>query len=314
MSAATLQRVVRDIQSAGRITSEAVRQMRAVVYGEITVTPDEVKQLFRLAEQNLEACEEWRVFFVEALSDYLIGQVEPRGYLSEANASWLMSVIRQDGNTPSALELELVVSLLEKSRQSPPALAAFALAGVRDGVLRAPDGEKPHVNADEVALMRRVLHAQGGGGRIFIDRAEADLLFEINDATLSGVNDRGWRDLFVKAVGNHVLGAGMPPVASVQDLNRMQDWLNDTSVSPGRFLGEGLGGLWNKLRNGSVPEAERPEPAAPREDEIDASEAAWLRARLAAVPNDPNRLALLAFIQENAATGQELLAGLSRRA
>jgi hypothetical protein len=311
MSAATLQRLVRDIQFAGRITPDDVRQMRGMVYGEIAVTPDEVKQLFGLAGANLESCEEWRIFFVEALSDYLIGQVEPRGYLSEGNADWLMSAIRRDGSTPSALELELIVSLLEKSRQSPAELAAFALACVRDRVLSAPAGEKPHVNADEVALIRRVLHAPGGGGRIFVDRAEANLLFEINDATLSGVNDRGWCDLFVKAIGNHVLGAGMAPAPSVEDLKRVQGWLNDTSVSPGRFLGKGLGGFWNILRQGTAPSSE---PAASCEDDIDASEAAWLRARLAAVPGDPNRLALLAFIQENAATGQEHLAGLSRRA
>ena len=57
----------------------------------------------------------------------------------------------------------------------------------------------------EVDLLRRILYAYGGDGNIAITRAEAEMLFKINERTAAASNDPSWNDLFVKAIANFVM-------------------------------------------------------------------------------------------------------------
>lgn len=57
------------------------------------------------------------------------------------------------------------------------------------------------IDADEVDHLRETLFADGR-----IDREEADLLFDINDATTENTGHAAaWQELFVEAVANHIL-------------------------------------------------------------------------------------------------------------
>ena len=55
--------------------------------------------------------------------------------------------------------------------------------------------------------MRRILYAFGGEGGVAITRAEAEVLFDINDASQGANNDPEWTDLFVKAIANCIMAA-----------------------------------------------------------------------------------------------------------
>jgi hypothetical protein len=57
------------------------------------------------------------------------------------------------------------------------------------------------IDSDEVERLRETLFADGR-----IDRDEADLMFDINDATTNNTGHApSWQQLFVEAVANHIL-------------------------------------------------------------------------------------------------------------
>ena len=62
-------------------------------------------------------------------------------------------------------------------------------------------------------LLRRMLYAFGGDGNVAVTRAEAEVLFDINDATADAEPNPAWTDLFVKAIANVVMAASgqQPP-------------------------------------------------------------------------------------------------------
>ena len=44
-----------------------------------------------------DKCEEWAAFFVEAVTDYIVHQEKPSGYISAENADWLIRAVSRDG-------------------------------------------------------------------------------------------------------------------------------------------------------------------------------------------------------------------------
>ncbi len=110
--------------------------------------------------------------------------------------------------------LPLLLRLMEGARSVAPALPAFALRQVLAAIIT---GEGPlssgriHfsrvVDAHDVALLRRVLTAGGGGEGRAVSRQEADVLFDIHDATCGAANDPAFETLFVRAIVQHVRAA-----------------------------------------------------------------------------------------------------------
>ncbi|TIX74634.1 MAG: hypothetical protein E5V27_33095, partial [Mesorhizobium sp.] len=108
-------------------------------------------------------------FFVEAVTDFIVHQEKPAGYISQDNADWLVRAISRDGMVDSRTELELLVHVLEKAKSSPNGLCVYALAQVANAVL---DGKGPLMHDGklvpgliakaEVELLRR--HGHRGCG------------------------------------------------------------------------------------------------------------------------------------------------------
>ena len=96
--------------------------------------------------------------------------------------------------------------------------AANALAIVRDGVIT---GEGPTtrgrvhfsrvLDADDAALCARILTASAVANEP-VSRAEAEALFEINDAATERSDDGRFDDLLAKAVAHHAAAASGLPV------------------------------------------------------------------------------------------------------
>ena len=106
---------------------------------------------------------------------------------------------------------------LEPSRISCRNTAALALAIVRDGVIT---GEGPTtkgrihfsraLDADDVAWCARILTATAVEHQP-VSRAEAEALFEINDAAAERSDDGRFDDLLAKAVAHHAASeSGLP--------------------------------------------------------------------------------------------------------
>jgi hypothetical protein len=120
--------------------------------------------------------------------------------------------------TATAQRPAVTISDIDPSRIADRYTAAQALAVVRDGVIT---GEGPTtsgrihfsraLDADDAAWCARILTAAGVATQP-VSRAEAEALFEINDAAAERTDDGLFDDLFAKAVVHHAASASGLPV------------------------------------------------------------------------------------------------------
>src|SRR6476661_3742355 len=90
------------------ISEEEVLKLRRCVWADGSISPDEASRLFDLNDEAAPS-NDWSDFFVEAMCEYLIGRGQPRGYVTDADADWLMFRINRDGRVETCAELELIV-------------------------------------------------------------------------------------------------------------------------------------------------------------------------------------------------------------
>lgn len=308
---------VAEVLASKKITAEMVRALRGSLYNDGVAEAGEVERLFTMDEAATEADPAWTELFVEAVTDYIVEQVHPQGHISDENAEWLIEHVSRDGTVKTASELEVLVKALEKGQSSPPRLVAFALAQVKKAVV---EGEGPlarggtlvpgKVGRDEAELIRRILYAFGGDQNIAVTRAEAEVLFDINDASVDAENDPAWNELFVKAIANCMMAASGYEVPSRQEALRREEWLDQPTAGIGNFFSRmaagGLRGALNAYRQPSMEEAWaernlRKEAEIASAETITAEEAEWLARRMGRDGRlHQNEKALLRFIRDEA--------------
>lgn len=326
-----------EIRSRGSIRDGDVLKLRRAFNDDAEISPAEAEALFALNAACPIKDPVWSEFFVEALTDYIVNQAEPEGYIAAENAAWLIERVAADGRVESSTELELLVNVLDKARWSPPSLARLALEQVKhavltgDGPLRAGQTLEPGaISTAEVALLRRILFAFGGDGNIAVTRAEADTLIDINNAIAPGQSTPEFADLFVKAIANAVLSGIGLAVPSRAEALRAQAWLDDadargagslladafTGGAPGARARSRVGGflgrmfsspgasVWGTFRLQSTEEQalarlERQRLEIITSEPLDDAEATWLVSRLGSSGKlDENERALVGYLKE----------------
>lgn len=250
------------VQSSGNVSADDALAARRIVYGDDgAISPHEIEMLFGIDEAAKTSDPSWRALLVEAGTEYLVHQQAPAGYISEANADWLVARITADGSVKTATELELLVKVLEVAKLAPERLVEFALRQVELAVVA---GEGPlasggkleigRVNRAEAALVRRILYAFGGHAGIAITRREAEVLFDINDASAGADNDTEWTDLFVKATANCIMAASGYTVPPREVALARERWLDSPGAGVGDFVARmAAGGLRGILRAYTSP-------------------------------------------------------------
>ncbi len=277
------------------VTDEDVALLRRTIYADGVVSADQAEWMFAIENAVSDTSPSWAMLFIEALTDYVVVQQVPEGHVDQSKASWLSERIMANGVVNTRTELELLIKVLERATTSPPELSALALAQVREAVLsgRGPVAAgvlKPGVvGAAEVDILRRVLYAFGGDGSVAITRAEAEILFDINDRTAEAENDPTWSDLFVKAVANFLMAASGYYVPCRQEALRREAFLDargdGVSGFFGRMLQDGLRGVFAAYTSGGSRRMweernERFEAAAADAERLTAGEAEWLANRI----------------------------------
>ncbi len=307
---------MKGIASKDRITADDVTRLRREMFADGVVTRGEAETLLALDSAAAERCAEWEPLLVEAVTDYIVRQEEPFGYISAENADWLVGAVSSGRLVGSAAGLELLVKALEDAKYSPPGLSAFALRQVMHAVV---EGKGPlmaggslvpgRITSAEVELLRRILYAFGGDGNIAITRAEAEILFTINERTASADNDPEWNDLFVKAIANFVMcSCGYEPPRREEALRRDHFFATsdpDVGGFLGRMLSGGMQGVLEAYRTGADIDSgwevrnRANEALARRAERIDGGEAKWLADRIGrdGVLHD-NERALLQFLKQ----------------
>lgn len=320
-----------DMLANGSIGEADVLRLRSACYEAGGISAADADALLSLDAECSSKARTWAGFVVEAVSDYVVTQAEPEGYVSSENAAWLMARINHDGSIASRTELELLVTILDRARWSPEGLVRFALAQVRDAVisgsgpLRGDGPLKPGEIAEaEVELLRRILYAFGGDGNIAVTEGEADILFEINDATADVAPNAAWTDLFVKAIANAVMSASAYSVPTREEALRREAWLassHDVSLldllKSVTELPRILTGYKKQTREETaLARLERQRVEMIVNERITASEARWLAERIGRDGKvTANEAALIAYLQnESPALHPELMALVSRLA
>lgn len=302
------------IIARGAITDGDVMKLRSVTYADGRISPEEADALFRLNDAGLDSTRAWNDYFIEAITDFLVNQAEPLGYVTAENARWLLDRVEHDGHVDTRTELELVINIIDRARWAPEALVRFALEQVRDcvisgsGVLRSGAELSPGRIAEaEVELLRRILYAFGGDGNVAVTRAEAEILFDINDAVAAAEPNPAWTDLFVKAIANAVMSVSAYAVPSREEALRRDAWLDyHTDLSPLGLVRKFTSGGFS-LREGyrlltreesALDRLERQRIEMIVNEKVTEGEATWLAERISrdGAVNE-NEAALLAYLR-----------------
>ena len=325
---------IAEIRARGCIKDSDVLRLRRAFHEDCVVDAEEAELLLSLNETCPIKDPAWADFLVEILTDFVVHQQKPEGYMVAEKAAWLMSRLGQSGRLRSSAEIELAVNILDKARWSPPSLVAFALDQVRravetgTGPLRSVTASEPGtITPGDVALIRRILKAFGGDTAIAITRCEADALLAINAAIAPGKSSPTWTDLLVRTVGNGVLSGLGRAVPSRADqladatggagliaITQLRAGENDVAPRSAASIGGygssaisfGSGSIWASCRPQSAEERamarlERQRLEIVTGEPIAEADEAWLCERvLGAARLGENELALLAFLQQEA--------------
>lgn len=293
----------------GAIAPEEILALRGEGWSDGAINADEADAIFTLNHHIAQPTAEWVDFFVEALGEFVINGAEPRGYVTPANADWLIAYMDRDGRLETMAELQLLVRVLEKATSVPDSLKAYALAQIEQAVLT---GEGPtrdggvfaagSINATEANLLRRMVFAQAGDRPAGVSQAEAEMLFRLKDASLGAANAPEWKRLFVQGVGNYLEGyTGFEPLSRERTAE-----LEAFMAKPDH----GLGRFFNRMARADISEGFRTafaqsegidrDAAVASAEELTESENAWLRLRLDADGGiDEYEQALLDFLAES---------------
>ncbi len=300
----TLADALAQLDGKPMLSADDALTLRRIFYGASqTVTADEAEALVKLNADAGDSAPEWRMLFIEALTDYVVRQEEPAGYVDEAKADWLIAAMSRDRCAKDD-EVEALIYVLEQADAAPPRYAAFVLETLKSQIL-GRTGAKG-VTAADVERLRRVLFAAGGDSNVGVSRHEAEALFDLNDALRGAANDPAWSDFFVRAVANAVLYQATWQAPDSQTELGREAWLADTAFHLPNL--KALLHPLQALKTPSVGQAWRAgvaadEAAEARAAQVTPDEAHWLTARIGKDgQTDPNEQALLRFLADNASS------------
>jgi hypothetical protein len=320
------------LKNAGRITAQDVQTLRRDVFNDGVVSDEEAQMVFDLDHACAEKDDAWCAFYVDALTDYLVWQSDPRGYVSKAQADFLIKNLTHDGQIASGSELELLVNVIYWSKGCPESLPLLAIEAVHESIInpgRACYGKGRRcgvIDEGDVELLRKVLYAGSSLGSMTITRREAELLFTLNNESIEADNHPSWSDLFVKGVANYLMWPQRTPERPcIDEARRREAWMDER-----RGVGNLLSGIGSAVFNGSMFEELRKfDPfgretarntyasrvatgeAAFQREKIDAPEAIWLKEQIASdgILHD-NEIALLSFLKAESPQLDQALADL----
>ena len=186
----------------GVIDADEVVAVKERLYEDGVIDREEADFLFTLNDgvSGKANHESWKSFFIEAITDQVLDDDKTPGVIDQDEATYLIDKIKGDGQVDE-IELDLLINICDKATgESPEAFSDFVLSSMKSAILE--DGV---VDLEEVQMLRRVIYGAGGAGGAEVDRAEAELIFELNDATSGNENVSEWKTFFVEAISKHVL-------------------------------------------------------------------------------------------------------------
>ncbi|MBY3483560.1 hypothetical protein [Rhizobium laguerreae] len=182
-----------------RLTAEDIVLLRKHSFPEGIRTSDDVVAMLALNNSCPEKCADWNAFFVEQLAGFIVHYTYPQGSLDEINVAWIMRMFTTDGVVNSALELELILHVMEISADVPVELRALALDQLRLAITDNIGGYKLSrainrrgITRQDIDYAMRIFRSVAEGGTIPVSSVEYGVLQQIEQATLRGANHPHW--------------------------------------------------------------------------------------------------------------------------
>lgn len=198
----------------GSVKDTDVEILRKTVAGQPILDQSSIDDLFRIQALCHLQTPTWAEFYIETVTDYLVRERQPTGYLTLEQIRYLLERIERNDRLETKTEFSLILNLLDKARWAPERLVTAALQEIHvaiatgSGVLRGgQDRASGEVTSQDIADIRRVLLAFGGDEGRPLTRTEAEILFTIDECLASPDEPGEWADLFTLAVANVMLAA-----------------------------------------------------------------------------------------------------------
>ena len=203
----SLSALAQKITQDGVVDGFEVQVIRERVYENRVIDRDEADFFFKVNDTvtGIKNDAFWGALFVDALTDHFLSDTKSPGSIDEVEGQYLLRKISKDGKIDD-LELRLLVNIIPNAKTCPIELADFAMDALKARILR--DG---FIDDYELEMVQKVIYGIGGNNNGGVDRIKANFLFDLNDKAAGMPNSPAWKDLFVKAVGKHVLEDGISP-------------------------------------------------------------------------------------------------------
>lgn len=230
----------------GQISPDELLALRRELWGDGIVSQTEAEALFALNATLKERSPEWCDFFVEAIGECVLNGTPPRLQCNQDEAAWLIAQTDHDGVVDSMVELETMVRIIERAQNVPVQLKNYVLGVVEREVLSGTGPTRcggelsaTHISAAECRIIRRVIFASGGHGPAAVSRYDAEMLFQLKDATLAEENAAEWDDLFIDGVANYLQGFALPNAQiSHERALELKAFMADTKPNMRHFIGQ----------------------------------------------------------------------------
>ena len=305
--------LIDDICIRGSVTCADVTTLQRCFNEQTSIDGADIDGLVRAEHKTHLQDASWQPFLIDAATDFLVNDMVPTGYVTAANARWLVERIAPQGCVATSGLFEVLVALLEKARWAPESLAQLALEQVKaaimtgQGPLRRGSDAAPagHITVADVGKITRILVAFGGNSRIAITRREADVLFDIEDSTGDVHQPTEWHELFIKAAANVVLAASGYTVPSRQVVLLAEPVKTASGdLSPTNIIAQ-LASTYAQptTESRALARLERQRFEIITNEEASLIDATWLAERILRNQSATNReLALLSLLQREAMT------------
>ncbi|WP_371398179.1 hypothetical protein [Fretibacter rubidus] len=308
MNDAKFKELIKEITAQGELTEAGLLTLRRATSHDFDISPVEADALF-VINDTMTTPNGWREYFINAITHFLVSQTVPKGYVTDAKASWLIARIAQDGEVCTETEIGILMSVLKTAQNVTERLEKFALDLVKAAVISG-DGywgqgralQAGVIGEAEVNLLQTVLYAVSSDTGASISQMEAEALFDLNERCQSEKNHPSWQRLFVGAIANHLMALSAWEEPTANEALRREKWLEDTSPVGMLNLGniaKSFSAWREQLQSEKVTAIHMNHKAVANAERIIQTEASWLIDRLNRDGTiDANERALLDFLAQ----------------
>jgi hypothetical protein len=306
--------------------------LRRAIYGKGDATRADFENLLARGRQA-GAGPEFATLIAEVATDVLVRQVDPAGYVTEADAAWLVARLSEGGGLACRAEFETLKAIFGHAVSVPPVLTAFAVREVEKAILTGRrdamggvDHEPGVVTREDVEALRAMAFAPTQGSSLHVDKATAEALFDIAHATATAANDPEFAEFFARAVGNYLIGVAFSGTPDRADVLRHEAELEKGSGFGGFFaamargpsraeVGDALESTEAEEEDAYLRENLETERRLREAENVGADQAKWIIAHLTrGGPLTEAEKRLLRFLADEAASTPPELAALLDRA